>query len=50
MVLLLLIGSLLWNVLLAWATLHKPFLPPPGQPLILAATTKQKQVVTPSYF
>ena len=33
MVLLVLIGSLLCNVLLAWATLHKPFLPPPGQTL-----------------
>ena len=33
MVPLVLIGSLLCNVLLAWATLHKPFLPLPGQKL-----------------
>ena len=31
MVPLVLIGSLLYNVLLAWATLHKTFLPTPGQ-------------------
>ena len=35
MVPLILIGSLLCNVLLAWATLHKPFLPLPGQTLSL---------------
>ena len=33
MVLLVLIGSLLCNVLLAWALLHEPFLPPPGKAL-----------------
>ena len=34
MVPLVLIGSLLFfNVLLAWTTLHKPFLPLPGQTL-----------------
>ena len=33
MVLLVLIRSLLCNVLLAWATLHKPLLPHPEQTL-----------------
>ena len=33
MVQLVLIGSLLCNVLIAWATLHKPLSPPPGQSL-----------------
>ena len=41
MVLLIIIGSLLCNVLIAWATLHKPLLPPPGLILILTPTTKQ---------
>ena len=31
MVQLVLIGSLLWNVLMAWAALHEPLLPPPGK-------------------
>ena len=33
MALLIIMGSLLCNVLIAWATLHKPLLPPPGQSL-----------------
>ena len=32
MVLRILIGSLLYNVFLAWATLHKPLLPPLDKP------------------
>ena len=45
MVLLILIGSLLCNVLLAWATLHKPFLPPPGQSLSLPPSQNKNKWV-----
>ena len=50
MVLLLLIGSLWCNVLLAWSTLHKPFLPPPGQMLSLPQPQNQKEWVHPVIF
>ena len=42
-------GYLLCNVLLAWATLHKPFINP-WTNLILTSTTKQKWMGTFSYF
>ena len=50
MVLLILIGSLLCNVLLAWATLHKPFLPPPGQSLSLSPPQNKNKWVHPVIF
>ena len=45
MVPLILTGSLLCNVLLAWAILHKPFLPPPGQSLSLPPPQSKKKWV-----
>ena len=50
MVLLILIGSLLWNVLLAWAMLHKPFLPPPGQTLSSLPPQNRNEWVHPVIF
>ena len=50
MVLLILIGSLLCNVLLAWATLHKPFLPPPGQTLSSPPPQNKNEWVHPVIF
>ena len=50
MVLLILIGSLLCNVLLAWAMLHKPFLPPPGQTLSSPPPQNKNEWVHPVIF
>ena len=50
MVLLILIGSLLCNVLLAWAMLHKPFLPPPGQTLSSPPPQNKNEWVYPVIF
>ena len=50
MVLLVLIGSLLCNVLLAWATLHKPLLPPPGQTLSSPPPQNKNEWVHPVIF
>ena len=50
MVLLILIGSLLCNVLLAWATLHKPLLPCPGQTLSSPPPQNKKKWVHPVIF
>ena len=50
MVLLVLIGSLLCNVLLAWATLHKPLLPPPGQTLSSPPPQNRNEWVHPVIF
>ena len=50
MVLLILIGSLLCNVLLAWATLHKPFLPSPGQSLSSPPPQNKNKWVHPVIF
>ena len=50
MVPLVLIGSLLCNVLLAWATLHKPFLPLPGQTLSLPPPQNKNEWVHPVIF
>ena len=50
MVPLVLIGSLLCNVLLAWATLHKPFLPLPGQTLSLPPPQNKNKWVHPVIF
>ena len=50
MVPLVLIGSLLCNVLLAWATLHKPFLPLPGQTLSLSPPQNKNEWVHPVIF
>ena len=50
MVLLVLIGSLLCNVLLSWVTLHKPFLPPPGQSLSSSPSQNKNQWVHPVIF
>ena len=50
MVLLVLIGSLLCNVLIAWATLHKPFLPPPGQSLSSPPPQNKNKWVHPVIF
>ena len=44
------IGSLLCNVLLAWATLHKPFLPPPGQTLSSSPPQNKNEWVHPVIF
>ena len=50
MVLLVLIGSLLCNVLLAWARLHKPLLPPPGQTLPSPQPQNKNEWVHPVIF
>ena len=50
LVLLVLIGSLLCNVLLAWATLHKPFLPPSGQTLSSPQPQNKNEWVHPVIF
>ena len=50
MVLLIIIGSLLCNVLIAWATLHKPFLQPPGQSLSLPPPQNKNKWVHPVIF
>ena len=50
MVQLVLIGTLLCNVLIAWATLHKPFLPPPGQSLSLPPPQNKNKWVHPVIF
>ena len=50
MVLLILIGSLLYNVPLAWATLHKPLLPPPGQTLSSPPPPNKNEWVHPAIF
>ena len=50
MVLLIIIGSLLCNVLIAWATLHKALLPPPGQSLSLPPPLKKYKWVHPVIF
>ena len=50
MVLLILIGSLLYNVLLAWATLHKQLLTPPGQTLSSPPPSNKNEWVHPFIF
>ena len=50
MVPLFLIGSLLCNVLLAWDTLHKPLLPPPGQSLSSPPPQNKNKWVHPVIF
>ena len=50
MVLLILIESLLYNVLLAWATLHKPLLPPPGQTLSSPPPPNKNKCIHPVIF
>ena len=50
MVQLVLIGSLLCNVLIAWAMLHKSFLPPPGQTLSLPPPQNKNKWVHPVIF
>ena len=50
MVLLIIIGSLLCNVLIAWTTLHKPLLPPPGQSLSLPPPQNKNKWVHPVIF
>ena len=50
MVLLIIIGSLLCNVLIAWAMLHKPLLPPPGQSLPLSLPQNKNKWVHPVIF
>ena len=50
MVLLILIGSLLCNALLAWVTLHKPFLPPTGKSLSSPPPPNQNKWVHPVNF
>ena len=50
MVLLVLIGSLLCIVLLAWAPLHKPFLPCPGQTLSTPPPQNKNKWVDPIIF
>ena len=42
MVPLALFGYLMCNVLLAWATLHQPYISTPQTNLILTSATKQK--------
>ena len=50
MVLLVLIGSLLCNVRIAWATLHKPLLPPPGQSISSPSPQNKNKLVHPVNF
>ena len=50
MVPLVIIGSLLYNVLLAWTTLHKPLLPLPGQTLSLPPPQNKNEWVHPVIF
>ena len=50
MVPLVLIGSLLCSVLLAWATLHKPLLPCPGQTLSSPPPQNNNEWVHPVIF
>ena len=50
MVLLVLIGSLLCNLPLAWTTLHKPLLPPPGQTLSSPPPQNKNEWVHPIIF
>ena len=50
MVLLVIIGSFLCNVLVTWATLHKPFLPPPGQTLSSSPPQNKNERVHPVIF
>ena len=50
MVQLALIGTLLCNVLIAWATLHKPFLYPPGQSLSSPPPQNKNKWVHPVIF
>ena len=50
MVPLVLIGSLLCNVLLTWAMLHKPVLPLPGQTLSLPPPQNKYEWVHPVIF
>ena len=50
MVQLVLIGSLLCNVLMAWATLHKLPPPPPGQSLSLPPSQSRNKWVYPVIF
>ena len=47
---LVLIGSLLCNVLITWATLHKPPLPSPGQSLSLPPLQYKNKWVHPVIF
>ena len=50
MVLLILIGSLMYNVLIAWAMLHKPLLPPPGQSLSFPTPQNKNKWAHPVIF
>ena len=50
MVQLVLIGTLLCNVLIAWVSLHKPFLYPPGQSLSLPPLQNKNKWVHPVIF
>ena len=50
MVPLVLIGSLLYSVILAWATLHKPFFPLPGQTLSSPQPQNKNKWVHPMIF
>ena len=50
MVPLVLIGSVLCNVLLAWDTLHKPFLPLPGHTLSSPSPQNKNEWVHPVIF
>ena len=50
MVLLIILGSLLCNVLIAWAMLHKPLLPPPGQTLSSPLPQNKNKWVHPVIF
>ena len=50
MVQLILIGSLLCNVLIAWATLHKLLLSSPGQSLSLPPPQNKNKWVHPVIF
>ena len=50
MIQLVLIGTLLCNVLIAWGSLHKPLLPPPGQSLSLPPPQNKNKWVHPVIF